>query len=194
VPRDKSLAGVVTNFTPRPKRGPRKNPVVAALRRAEWADPEKRAKRLAAAAKTRSERELPPHVYTRQGTPSGMTKAQAWDMWFEAKRLANRFIDIMEEEGVLPEIVIPGSDEEMGKEALREAFKLAVGPSQATVKTSNIRTVLEWTKQKPATKTDLNLSNAEAWLAAVQADMKQSKADPFAKIEDTDDEGDGATS
>lgn len=84
---------------------------------------------------------------------------------------------IAEKDGLVPEVVIPGSEEEMGKEALREAFKLAICPTHtAQVRTANIRTVLEWTKAKPAQKIEAQMSESQQWLASL-AEAAKAKRD-----------------
>jgi hypothetical protein len=109
----------------------------------------------------------------RAGVPDGMTKAEAAPLWAKAREQARKFITIMEDAGEIAGVVIPGSEQDMAKRALEEAFALAVSPlTQAQVKNAAIRTVLEWTKAKPESKSKLTLDKSEEWLAALAADMK----------------------
>lgn len=67
-------------------------------------------------------------------------------------------------------------EDQMAKAALHESFVMALSPlTQAAVKMAALRTVLEYTKAKPATKTDLTLASAEAWLKAVKEDHSSSE-------------------
>lgn len=110
----------------------------------------------------------------RQGVPDGMRKAEADVLWARAAEQAKRFIKIMEDAGELPDVVIPGTEAEMARLALEEAFKLAVGPmNDMKVKTTAIRTVLDFTKSKPETKSKLTLDKSEEWLDALADDMKR---------------------
>jgi hypothetical protein len=145
-------------------RGPTgiKKPNSSAFMKARWEDPEYREKQLANLHANRGNR-------TR--VPDGMRKAQAQKLWSKAETLAERFITMLKDDGELPEVTVPGSDEAMATEALREAFVLAIGPGDGKLKTANIRTVLEWTRAKPESKSKLTLEKSEDWLAAAQAEM-----------------------
>jgi hypothetical protein len=61
-------------------------------------------------------------------------------------------------------------EDQMAKQALHEAFTLALGPSPQQIKLAATRIVLEWTKAKPATKADLTIQTAEKWLEQVAKD------------------------
>jgi hypothetical protein len=131
-----------------------------------WTDPEYRAKQTAQLHATRNTR-------ARLGVPDGMRKVEAEAAWSHAATLADRFIKIMEEQGELPEVVIPGSEAEMATEVLREAFKIAVGPQSVKDRISAINTVLNFTKSKPESKSKLTVNKAEDWLAELAGDMKK---------------------
>ena len=77
---------------------------------------------------------------------------------------------MMEDADMVPKVVVPGSDEEMAKLALSEVFLMALGPTEQRTKLAALSKVLEFTKAKPASKTDLRINNAEAWLEGVLAD------------------------
>jgi hypothetical protein len=90
-------------------------------------------------------------------------------LWAEARLKADRFIQKMTDDGILPPIVIPDTDEAKGIAALTEACVLALGPTDKQVKLAAIRTVLEYTKAKPESKSKLTLSTSEQWLAEIAA-------------------------
>jgi len=113
-----------------------------------------------------------PERFFRRGVPNGMRKRDAIPLWERARELSTRFIKLMEEAGEVPVVVVPDSDEEKAKQALAEAFTLAVGPSTQQIKIQAINTVLAYTKSKPESKSKLTLDKAEDFLAAVAADMK----------------------
>jgi hypothetical protein len=140
--------------------------------RARWADPVKRAEMLAKIKFTRSLRE---HTYksrSRMGVPDGMRKAEAMALWDQAREQAREFIRIMEDKDELPKVVVPGSEEEMAKKTLEEAFKYAVSPlTDAKSKAAYLRIVLDFTKTKPESKSKLTLENSADWLASLANDM-----------------------
>jgi hypothetical protein len=118
----------------------------------------------------KAERKANPEKFKRTGTPNGMTRATAAPLWAAAHLKADRFIQKMINEGELPAVAIPGSDEEKGIRALHEATVLALGPTDKQLKLAAIRTVLEWTKAKPATRQKIDLNTSEDWLAEIAAD------------------------
>jgi hypothetical protein len=154
-----------------------------------WATPEfrermkKRDEDRIAAAK------LNPNKFWRRGVPDGMRKRDAIPLWERAYAQADRFIQIMKDAGQLPaadEIVeligdegevtsiqVPTSDDGKATAALREAFVLAVGPTDNKIKIQAINTVLNFTKSKPETKSKLTLNKAEDFLDAVAQEMNE---------------------
>jgi hypothetical protein len=139
----------------------RKNPAASEALKKKWQDPEFRAKQ---AERLRHQRG------SRIGIPDGMRRAQAQPLWDLAEQKAKYLMEELEKAGVI-EFDPNLSDDQMAKAALQEAFKMALSPlTQAAVKTSSIRTVLEWTRAKPASKADLRINSAETWLAGVIAD------------------------
>jgi hypothetical protein len=69
-------------------------------------------------------------------------------------------------------LVIPANDAGMAEAALREAFALAVGPSDKKTKLAAINTVLAYTKAKPESRSKVTLDKAEDFLAEVARDLK----------------------
>jgi hypothetical protein len=114
----------------------------------------------------------------RTGVPDGMRREEADAIWAQAREKASYIMDKLEEAGVVafnPDV----PEDVMAREALKGAFAMAMGPAphNSKDKLTAIRTVLEWTKAKPATKTDLRLNSAEAWLSEVVEDYKNDGSD-----------------
>lgn len=110
---------------------------------------------------------------SRLGVPDGIRKKDVLPLWEKAKSLGRKFIELMEDHDLVEKTPIPGSEAEMAKAALEEAFVRAVGPmTDAKTRAQYLRLVLEFTKAKPESKTKLTLDKSEEWLAALEADMK----------------------
>jgi hypothetical protein len=62
------------------------------------------------------------------------------------------------------EVRVPSSDNGKAEAALKEAFVLAVGPSDQKIKIQAINTVLNFTRAKPESKSKLTLNRAEDFL------------------------------
>ncbi|MGM5019203.1 hypothetical protein [Tardiphaga sp. 367_B4_N1_1] len=117
-----------------------------------------------------------PENFWRRGVPDGMRKPKADALWAKANELADRFIQIMKDQGELPDeiievvsvgedgqtetltVAVPTTDTGKAERALREAFVLAVGPSSQQVKIAAIKTVLDFTKSKPESKSKLTVN------------------------------------
>ena len=113
----------------------------------------------------RSHKEFPGR---RPGVPDGMRRAEADAMWKECSEKATLIMEKLEEAGVLH--FEPTPDDQMAKKALHTAFEIAMSPIEMKNRITALRTVLEYTKARPAVKTDLRLNSAEAWLAEVISD------------------------
>lgn len=101
---------------------------------------------------------------TRAGVPDGMRKEEAEAAWAAARASAQETIAKMIENKVIE------NDDQRANEALEVAMTIMRGPSTLESKLRAARTVLEWTKAKPASKTDVTIQKAEDWLALVTAD------------------------
>jgi hypothetical protein len=123
----------------------------------------------AARALQQADRDANPDKYSRAGIPHGHTRASVAPLWAEARRKADRYIQHMTEEGILPEVLIPDSDEAKGVAALHEACVLALGPGEKQAKLAAIRTVLEYTKSKPESRSKVTVSTSEQFLAEIAA-------------------------
>jgi hypothetical protein len=154
--------------TPRARAG-RSNPAASAALKAKWAsDP-------VWAAKQRARPRT--GVGRPAGVPDGMRRPEADKLWALAREKAAFIMDELEKENIVEfDPNIP--EDQMAKLALQEALVMALSPlSDAKLKTTNVRTVLEWTKAKPATKTNLTLDSHVQWLEAVKADHRATKDD-----------------
>jgi hypothetical protein len=146
--------------SPRPTRyrGRLKRPGVVAAQKALWADPVWKAammekRRLAGIAKR--------GFSSRFGVPDGMRKAEAEKLNALAKESAKQTMSELEKAGVLDDA------DAQAKEALETTIEIMRKPGDKKVQLAAARQVLEWTKAKPATKTDLTVNKAEAWLAEI---------------------------
>lgn len=138
--------------------------------KALWASDEGKAKMAARDASTASIRAADPQKFSRANIPNGMTRESVAPLLAEARLRADRFIQKMKDEDILPVIVIPDSDEAKAEAALGEAYAMAIGPGEKQIKLAAARTVLEWTRAKPASKSTINVNTSEDWLAAIAAD------------------------
>lgn len=151
-----------------------KRPDHSAWLKEKWQEPEFREKMRLRDEKAAEMRKLDPVRFSRTGVPNGMRRRTAKRLWAKAGKAADRFITMLENEGDLPkpEVTVPDSEDAMAKAALREAFTLAVVPGDLKIKTANIRTILEWTKAKPESKSKVTVQTAEDWLKAAKEDME----------------------
>lgn len=168
------------------KKSPRGNgkwkaPGLSARLKELWAnDPEFQEKMRLRNEKIAALRKADPARFTRSGVPDGYRKDTVAPLWARANELADRFIQIMKDQGELPDEIVevvtedgvetlsvPQSDNGKAEAALREAFVLAVGPSDQKIKIQAINTVLNFTKSKPESKSKLTLNKAEDFLDAI---------------------------
>jgi hypothetical protein len=147
----------------------RKNPKAAEALSRLWADPvwaEKTKERMRLSAVKRKGNP----AMSRLGVPDGMRRADAKKAWAKARKKAAKFMEEFEDQGVVVRVPVPESDDEKAKASLNEACVMALGPTDSRTKLAAIRTVLEFTKQKPTQKIDNALSGPEEWLkAAIKA-------------------------
>lgn len=138
-----------------------------------WATPWKRAymteKARNSRARQNADRAANPDKYSRAGIPHGHTRASAAPLWAEARRKADRFMQKMSDEGIISDVVVPDSDEAKGNAALHEACVIALGPTEKQAKLAAIRTVLEYTKSKPESRSKVTVSTSEQFLAEIAA-------------------------
>jgi hypothetical protein len=127
--------------------------------KAKWQDPEYRAK-MAARDKRREEiRKADPDRFSRLGVPNGMRKEEAQKLWAVAEKQADKAVETLKAAGLLPAeataattaaaITVPDTEDGMAEVVLKEAFKLALGPTGKRAKLSALDTVLKYTRLKP---------------------------------------------
>lgn len=114
------------------------------------ATPEQRQKWIEKARKTRAQT-------TPYDKPKDWTKTEYAIFLEQARTEAKRIYKIMKAEGLIPE-------NEMAAKSLEAAFEMVTSNMAARDKLQAIRTVLEYTKQKPASKSDITLKTAEDFL------------------------------
>lgn len=159
--------------------GKRKISAASAALKKCWQDPEFRERMALRDARRSALMKAYPERFFRRGVPDGMRKREADAAWSEARILADKAVSKMIEEGMVefdPNSV-PDSDDEIAKRALKEACVLALGPSEQRVKIAALKTVLEFTKKKPAQTQDVNLNDATNWLKQVAEDDANGRAE-----------------
>lgn len=167
-----------------PKLSRRKHSKASRAAKKSYEDPLRRARAAINMAKARAARQG-----VRLGVPDGWTKGQA-----EMQRVydgirADLLLDRMKAEGMVDEtkpgdfeivivkvgeknveVKVPKTEAGMAEAALREAVIGALSPlTYSKDKLGWCRTVLEYTKKKPATDSNVNLSSEE-WLEAALKD------------------------
>lgn len=105
------------------------------------------------------------------GTPKGMTKA-AWNaQWGAAKAKAGKLLEEMEKLGLIDNSAPIDTDEGRANAALGYAIAVVI-TDQLPVKDrlAAAKIVLDFTKAKPATKSEVTVNAAEAFLAGILND------------------------
>jgi hypothetical protein len=130
---------------------------------------------------------------TRVGIPDGWTRetvdAQRVIDRLKGEALHNKFVEVGMADPINPDdfeqivvkvrgkdtiVLVPKTDETKANVALREAMIGVLSPlSSESMKQSYIKMVLDFTKSKPAQKTDLNVHKAEDWLDAALKEASQ---------------------
>jgi hypothetical protein len=151
--------------------------------KAKWQDPEYRAK-MAARDKRREElRREDPERFSRLGVPNGMRKEEANKLWAVADKQADKIMQTLKAEGVLPPTeagtataepagrtaaaataatsLVPDTEDGMAEVVLREAFKLALGPTGTRAKLGALNMVLKFTRLPPMAVLKLAMGDAE---------------------------------
>jgi hypothetical protein len=110
------------------------------------------------------DRRKDPLKYSRLGVPNGMRKAEAMALWDTAGKTADSIVRALEADGVLPETVIPDSDDAVAKACIRELAVIAFGPgNDQRRKLMALYALLKYTKGLPTRRLDYTLT-AEDWL------------------------------
>lgn len=139
-------------------RGRLKRPDTSALLKAKWADPEWRA----AMMERRKEQYIKAKGNTwRYGIPDGMRRAEAEPLNKAAEESAKKTMSELKQAGAL------GDLDARAEEALESAIGVMRKPGSKQVQLAAARLVLEYTKAKPASKSEVTVNKAEEWLLAV---------------------------
>ncbi|MGY3497146.1 hypothetical protein [Bradyrhizobium sp. USDA 4502] len=149
--------------------------------KAKWLDPEYRAKMEERDSRREELRKADPERFTRTGIPNGMRRDEADRMWSVADAQADKVIQTLKADGLLPEtgtattataqsnIPVPDTDEGMAEVVLREAFKLALGPTGKRAKLQALDIILKYTRLKPMSVLKLATGAAESALDEMTA-------------------------
>ncbi|WP_338830750.1 hypothetical protein [Bradyrhizobium sp. 27S5] len=150
--------------------------------KAKWADPDYRAKMAARDSRRKELRKTDPGRFTRTGIPNGMRKDEAQRLWAVADAQADKIIQTMKADGLLPEtaaatstvaaqssIPVPDTEAGMAEVVLREAFKLALGPIGKRAKLQALDVILKYTRLKPMSVLKLATGAAECALDEMSA-------------------------
>jgi hypothetical protein len=144
----------------------KKNPAASTALKRKWEDPEYRAKQ-----SKHNKEVLPVGRRTRKGVPDGMTRAEAEPLWERARQQANTILTRLEKDGQIDFDNPDATENEMARIGLFEILVIALSPmGDQQLKNSAIRTVLLYTKPKPAVRSEIRLQQeveTAAWLRRV---------------------------
>jgi hypothetical protein len=144
---------------------PGTNPSASKRLKELWADPEWRAR---ATEQNRRNSVNNKHKGARCGVPDGMRKAEATVLWDKAKESAKQTMAELKDAGAL-------TTDEKANEALETAITLMRSPMKQETRIAAARLVLDFTRSKPASKSDITVNKAEEWLAAVAEQNDEGK-------------------
>jgi hypothetical protein len=135
-------------------RSKRKNPPShSEALKAKWLEPTYRAAMSERDRRREELRQAEPWRFSRLGIPNGMKREEAQKRWAVADKQADRSIQTLKDAGMLPETTtaatIPDTDEGMAEAVLREAFRLALGPTGIRAKQSALNLILRYTRLPP---------------------------------------------
>jgi hypothetical protein len=94
-----------------------------------------------------------------KGVPDGLRKEQADDLRASIKKEAEKVVDIMSEKF--------GVEDEYAKEALGTAVEVMRMQGETRERLSAARLILDFTKQKPVSKSEVAVAKAEDFLASL---------------------------
>jgi hypothetical protein len=148
---------------------------MAAAQKQLWQDPDHRTKMISARHRSADDRRKNPHHYSRLGVPNGWRKTEAMKALVQAHEIADTIITDFEQRGIVSTVVVPDSDEEIAKAALREAVVMALAPGDKRTRLMAINTVLKFTKALPVQRHATTLTTADEWLTQTLSELKTSK-------------------
>jgi hypothetical protein len=101
-----------------------------------------------------------------------MRKEEANKLWAVAEKQADKIMQTLKAEGVLPAAetaaaTVPDTEDGMAEGVLREAFKLALGPTGTRAKLGALNMVLKFTRLPPMAV--LKLATGDAELSVLDA-------------------------
>ena len=124
--------------------------------KAKWLEPTYRAKMAERDNRREEQRKADPERFSRLGVPNGMRKEEAMKRWNVAEKQADKVIQTLKAAGMLPSAArvaaaatIPDTEAGMAEAALREAFKLALGPTGIRAKQTALTLILRYTRLPP---------------------------------------------
>jgi hypothetical protein len=129
-----------------------------------WQDPAMREKMLSRRAEVAAERKAAgnPINPSHAGVPWGMRRAQVKRFQKQARLEATLSMKKLTKAGVLTDDTAPEA-----REALHTALEVMRMPGDPKSKLAAARLVLDFTKAKPASKSEVTINTAEEWLAQV---------------------------
>jgi hypothetical protein len=142
-----------------------KSPATTERNLRNWADPVYRAEHSARLAAMAGQGR-------RYGIPNGMNRRQAKWFWRQARFEATLTMKKLDKAGVLNDA------DEHAREAIHAALSVMRMEVAQPVRLAAARLVLDFTKAKPAQRTELTVNKAEEWLAQVtEQNEKADKGD-----------------
>ncbi|MAJ57220.1 MAG: hypothetical protein CMI74_04035 [Candidatus Pelagibacter sp.] len=108
---------------------------------------------------------LPKKAGRPKGVPDGFTRETIAPIKAEAQIYAKKVVEIMSDKYII--------EDQYQKEALTTAVELMRMEGQARERLAAARLVLDFTKSKPATKSDVSISKAEDFLASLLEEEKK---------------------
>lgn len=137
----------------------RKHPGTSEKLKLKWAEPEYRAmmmeKRKAAGLRKKGK------PSSRIDIPDGMHRHEAQPLINAAIESSKETMSKLKKAGVISDL------DANAEEALQTALTIMRKPGEKKVSLAAARLVLEYTRAKPASKTELTVNKAEEWLAAI---------------------------
>jgi len=101
------------------------------------------------------------------GSYDGVRKEERIKINEAAAQYAKDMIKKMADKGIITEL-----DDPRAEEALENALAVMRTPANQGVKLQAAKLILEYTKAKPAAKSEITVNKAEEWLAAVASEEK----------------------
>lgn len=96
----------------------------------------------------------------RKGVPDGYTYQEWEELRPKILAKANKLTTLIMENVNLPD----PNDEDLARQAMAVAVEIMIAPGDARNRLAAAKTVLEFTKSKPVSTTNLNVSSAESFL------------------------------